>query len=85
MRSQTFYGVMIGFMSTACWPNVALAQDNSESSDQSVVYDEIIVTANKREESLSKVGQTVSALSSEMLQDRRITDLTKNPLVSIRR
>tara|TARA_R110002124_G_scaffold101639_1_gene249266 strand:+ start:7165 stop:9633 length:2469 start_codon:yes stop_codon:yes gene_type:complete len=76
MRSQTFYGVMIGFMSTACWPNVALAQDNSESSDQSVVYDEIIVTANKREESLSKVGQTVSALSSEMLQDRRITDLS---------
>ena len=36
---------------------------------------EIIVTANKREESLNKVGLTVTAISGAMLAERKITSL----------
>lgn len=38
-------------------------------------YGDIIVTANKREENLSKVGQTITALTSEALKERRISSL----------
>jgi outer membrane receptor protein involved in Fe transport len=37
--------------------------------------EEIIVTANKREETLSKVGLTVTALSGEQLAERGVTSL----------
>jgi iron complex outermembrane receptor protein len=36
---------------------------------------EIVVTANKREEKLDKVGLTVTALSGEMLAERKLTSL----------
>ena len=54
--------------------NSAYAQ-NADPGVQEPAYGDIIVTANKREESLNKVGQTISAISAEVLQDRRITDL----------
>ena len=38
-------------------------------------YGDIIVTANKREESLSKVGQTITALTSDALKERKISSL----------
>ncbi|WP_395001380.1 TonB-dependent receptor [Sphingomonas sp.] len=43
------------------------------SSNQDVV--EIVVTANKREESLNKVGLSVTAIGAEMLATRRITSV----------
>lgn len=42
-------------------------------SNQDVV--EIVVTANKREESLNKVGLSVTAIGAEMLATRRITSV----------
>ena len=44
-------------------------------ADSSNEVQEIVVTANKREQSLNDVGLTVSALSSDMLKDRNITSL----------
>src|SRR5260370_14256144 len=37
--------------------------------------EEIVVTANKREEKLEKVGLTVTAISSEALAEQRVTSL----------
>lgn len=37
--------------------------------------DEIIVTANKREENLNKVGLTVQAISGDALQERKVTSV----------
>ena len=37
--------------------------------------DEIVVTANKREESLSKVGLTITAITGEALAERKVTSI----------
>ncbi len=57
------YYMMLGAASL-CYNGVAVAQDS-----------EIIVTANKREESLNKVGATITAFSGEALAERRIVEL----------
>lgn len=54
-------------------PGAALAQ---QVPDQNAVRsDEIIVTANKRQENINKVGLSITAISSEALKDRKITSL----------
>ena len=47
-------------------PGVAIAQD----------ADEIVVTANKREENLNDVGLTITAISGAALQERKLTSLS---------
>lgn len=58
---------------------VAIAQSASPQSVQAQDSDsgigEIIVTANKREESQNKVGLTITAISADALADRKITSL----------
>ena len=49
------------------------AQDNVTSGAGSGDEVEIVVTANKREESLNKVGLSVTAISGDTLAERRIT------------
>ena len=44
-------------------------------ADSSNEVQEIVVTANKREESLNRVGVTVAALSGAALQERQIVSL----------
>lgn len=57
-------------------PSVSLAQDQSPTADNSDVgAGEIVVTANKREQNLNKVGSTVSALSGEALSNMRVSDI----------
>lgn len=43
-------------------------------ADQGTI-EEIVVTANKRQENLNKVGLTITALSGDAIADRRITSL----------
>lgn len=52
--------------------NPALAADDQ---DTQVASTEIVVTANKRDQNLSKVGASVAAFDSSMLQDRNIVQL----------
>ncbi|MCB2051974.1 MAG: TonB-dependent receptor, partial [Novosphingobium sp.] len=52
----------------------ALAQD-AEGASSSSGFNEIVVTATKREEKLQDVGLTVSALGSEALENRRIENV----------
>src|SRR6202035_6085457 len=64
----------------AALPAWAQAQGASEPSSSSVTsaqeIQEIVVTANKREENLNSVGMTITALSGPSLTERRITDLS---------
>ena len=47
------------------------AQDNEKGK----VFEEVIVTANKREESLSKVGLTIKAIGTDELRQQRLASL----------
>ncbi|GGD54525.1 TonB-dependent receptor plug domain-containing protein [Croceicoccus pelagius] len=63
--------IMLAGASVMGFAGVAFAQDdvNAQQADD---FGEIIVTANKRSESLSKVGVSVSAFSGDMLETRNI-------------
>jgi iron complex outermembrane receptor protein len=63
-------------MSTAAFPGVALAQDVTASDEPEVVNnDEIIVTAQKREQRLSEVSLSVSAVGAAALEEQTITNV----------
>jgi len=53
-------------------PGTVLAQDTPAASAARTDPDEIIVTARRREESAQKVPVAITALTAEMLQERRI-------------
>ena len=52
----------------------ALAQE-AEGASASSGFNEIVVTATKREQSLSDVGLTVAAVGADALRDQRIADV----------
>ncbi|MGV7121306.1 TonB-dependent receptor [Sphingopyxis sp. 550A] len=52
-----------------------LAQDAPETGDEASQANEIIVTANKREQRLSDVGATISVLSGDALAERQISSI----------
>lgn len=58
-------------------PELALAQDASETAVHSGQLDEIIVTARKREESLMSVPVAVTAVSGEALTNTGVADLSR--------
>src|SRR3546814_1717680 len=53
-----------------CHTSAVFAQES-----HSTPSDEIVVTANKREQNLNDVGATITALSGDQLDERRITSL----------
>ncbi|MET0363313.1 MAG: TonB-dependent receptor [Sphingobium sp.] len=63
----------------AAMPLTAFAQDQAQSaqSDSAETAGDIIVTAQRRSESLQKVPVSVTALSSETLTSRNFNDLTQ--------
>ena len=50
----------------------ALAQTAQQPAGQAVALDEIVVTAQKREQNLQDVPAAVSAVSSEQLEARNV-------------
>lgn len=74
---MTWKLMLLGAASGLAMSATAQAQTNS-----SVDANEIIVTANKREQSLSKVGASVSALSGEALQQQRVQNVADLALVT---
>lgn len=70
VASVAIVGALSGFGS-------ANAQDSSGSSSarQNNDYGDIVVTANKREENLNKVGLTVTAISGDALAERKISSI----------
>jgi iron complex outermembrane recepter protein len=71
-KSVLMVGVALGAI---IWTPMAAAQ--TAPAVDTAVNDptEIIVTANKREENLNKVGLTITAIGAEALQTRRISSL----------
>ena len=65
-RTVLFASTALGAAGLA---NPALAAEDQEAQ---VAVAEIVVTANKRAQNLSKVGSSVAAFDSSMLQDRNI-------------
>lgn len=55
---------------------VALAQDQTQGAQRAGVIDEIIVTAQKREENLQDVPVSISVVGDEQLQNMHVTQLT---------
>lgn len=56
--------------------SIGVAQQSPAGADPaSGSLDEVVVTANKREESLQRVGLTVTAISANQLAEQRITSL----------
>lgn len=55
--------------------SVGATSSSSQSSSSEEAVGEIIVTANKREENINKVGLTITAFSGETLAERKITSL----------
>ncbi len=58
------------------WGTPALAQDNAPAETARVENGDIIVTARKRQESTLKVPVIETVLSSEVLLDRQVTNIT---------
>lgn len=68
--ASSMAAIAVFLSATAAAP--ALAQDAPETAS-SAADDEILVTARRREESLQDTPVAISAFSSEMLQERQIT------------
>ncbi len=56
-------------------PTAVQAQAAAEASDRAAASDEIVVTANKREENIADIGMSVSAFGSRALETRQIVSL----------
>lgn len=86
---------LVAFMATPVW---AAPATNGDSADDGI--QEIVVTAQKRQESLNKVGLTVNVLGEAALRDRQISTIqdltasvssmtfaetpTSSPIISLR-
>ena len=84
LRDVRSSGGLLGLATALCVASTAVAQTASPAAaapkpaadaDSNNQPGEIIVTANKREERLNKVGLTVSVLSGKDLNERKITSL----------
>src|SRR5882762_6536789 len=61
----------------ACVPGVSRAQEQTQGEASSGPLQEITVTATRREESLSRVPISVTALTQESLDERGIKDFSE--------
>lgn len=57
-------------------PAMAQANDGEETAQESVGFDEILVTAQRREERLQDIPVAISAFGSEQLERQGITDIS---------
>ena len=78
MKFSRIWAAACASVSVIAIQGAAYAQstpDSASADTEDAFAGDIIVTANKREESLSKVGQTITAISGAMLADRKISSL----------
>ena len=78
IRNKTVFSSVSLLALLVAWsPSVASAQDavTAQTAEEERGYGEIIVTAQKREEKLSDVGLTISAIGAEQLTERSIQSL----------
>ena len=64
---------MAAFVIASLGAPAAVFAQQTTSTENTAIYDEIVVTANKRDQSLSDVGMSITAVSGTTLVDRRVT------------
>jgi outer membrane receptor protein involved in Fe transport len=76
-KERIFKNILIYFLTgSACWCNPAIAQESSSAAQDSAdTVADIIVTAQKRSQSINDVGLTITALGSDTLQRQGINTL----------
>lgn len=67
--------LLAGISAVAAGSVPAFAQDTKVSVNESVAPEEIVVTAQKRDETVQTTAATVSVLSPTLIQDFRVNDL----------
>jgi iron complex outermembrane recepter protein len=67
--------VMLGTTAAHAGAGSADAPQAAGAQTSSSELDEIVVTANKREQNLNDVGQTITAVGAQALQERRVMSL----------
>jgi len=78
VRKHRCLAASVGALTIFAWSGAAFAQGvptSANSSDSSANLDEIVVTAQKRAEPLSKTPLAISALSNEQLQSAGVVSL----------
>ena len=75
MRSKALIAVSSSFLALTTASPAWAEETPAADTDDSGASTEIIVTANKREQSLNKVGLAISAVGSEDLANQRIADI----------
>ncbi|MGY9042229.1 MAG: TonB-dependent receptor plug domain-containing protein, partial [Alphaproteobacteria bacterium] len=73
---RTYFSVPLLVLTVTFLSFSSYADENAINSDESAKQEveEILVTANRTEQSISDVAQAVQALSGDDLQDLQITD-----------
>jgi iron complex outermembrane receptor protein len=77
MKIRTKFALLCTFSGLALAPVPVLAQEEATQDDKASAGNEIVVTAQKREERLRDVPVTVTVVSGEQLQKQNINDLTE--------
>src|SRR2546429_3459730 len=75
-RTRALIGASL--IALACGPGASRAQEQASGSESTpAALQEVVVTATRREESLSKVPLSVTALTQESLDERGIKDFSQ--------
>ena len=73
---RSFSGVALAPL---MWPGLAMAQTASVPADQAASsggdWNEIVVTANKREQNLNDIGVTAAVVGGEAIRQQNLTSL----------
>src|SRR5690606_4450783 len=79
-RSVLLRRAVVGALALTAWP--ALGQQTATESQDTRTIDTIIVTAQKREQSLQDVPIVVTAVSEQLLQDTGVKDIQDLPVLT---
>ena len=77
MKSIQCVSILLSTVALGAIPAAAQeAASDANATQNASAFGEIVVTANKRSENLSKVGASVTAITGEALQERQIVSLS---------
>src|SRR3546814_16832202 len=76
MKSTIFLALTASPLALAATAMPVAAQDSADQSTANAGLDDIVVTARRREESLQSVPVSITAISSDMLEQKSVQDLS---------
>ena len=74
-KKELYLTTSLACLTALAIPAVAFAQTAAPAQSANKGIEEITVTANKRQESINKVGMTIQALSAKTLEQEHVTSL----------